>query len=71
MAWLKGLKTTYYLRSMGATSTEKSTVEKSNLNAVKKVDEKILFQDQLQVHAAFWILIVRHANNRRKDVKLG
>ena len=25
---------------MGATSTEKSTVEKSNLNAVKKVDEK-------------------------------
>lgn len=40
MAWLKGLKTTYYLRSMGATSTEKSTVEKSNLNAVKKVDEK-------------------------------
>ena len=34
MAWYKGLKTTYYLRSMGATSTEKSTVERSNLNAV-------------------------------------
>ena len=34
MAWYKGLKTTYYLRSMGATSTEKSTVERSNLNTV-------------------------------------
>ena len=35
MAWYKGLKTTYYLRAMGATSTEKSTVERSNLNAVE------------------------------------
>ncbi|MDA0345137.1 MAG: ribonucleoside-diphosphate reductase subunit alpha, partial [Proteobacteria bacterium] len=35
MAWYKGLKTTYYLRSMGATSTEKSTVGRSNLNAVE------------------------------------
>ena len=26
MAWLRGLKTTYYLRSLGATATEKSTV---------------------------------------------
>ena len=33
-AWKKGLKTTYYLRSKGATSTEKSTVESSQLNAV-------------------------------------
>ena len=35
MAWYKGLKTTYYLRSMGATATEKSTVDRSNLNAVE------------------------------------
>lgn len=34
MAWLKGLKTTYYLRSIGATSTEKSTLNRSTLNAV-------------------------------------
>jgi len=34
MAWLRGLKTTYYLRALGATSTEKSTVEGSRLNAV-------------------------------------
>jgi ribonucleoside-diphosphate reductase alpha chain len=34
-AWIKGLKTTYYLRSMGATNTEKSTVHDSALNAVQ------------------------------------
>lgn len=34
-AWKKGLKTTYYLRSLGATNTEKSTVENTSLNAVK------------------------------------
>ena len=28
MAWLRGLKTTYYLRSLSATSTEKSTLER-------------------------------------------
>lgn len=35
MAWLRGLKTTYYLRSLGATSTEKSTLTTGQLNAVK------------------------------------
>ena len=39
MAWYKGLKTTYYLRSMGATATEKSTVERSSLNAVQTNQE--------------------------------
>jgi ribonucleoside-diphosphate reductase alpha chain len=39
MAWYKGLKTTYYLRSMGATATEKSTVERSSLNAVQSSQE--------------------------------
>lgn len=34
-AWLRGLKTTYYLRSMGATNTEKSTVDDRALNAVQ------------------------------------
>lgn len=29
LAWIRGLKTTYYLRSMGATSVEKNTVQKS------------------------------------------
>jgi ribonucleoside-diphosphate reductase alpha chain len=34
MAWYRGLKTTYYLRALAATSTEKSTVDSGNLNAV-------------------------------------
>ncbi len=37
LAWVRGLKTTYYLRSMGATHAEKSTVQgrKNKLNAVQ------------------------------------
>lgn len=34
-SWLRGLKTTYYLRSMGATNTEKATVDDRALNAVE------------------------------------
>ena len=34
MAWLRGLKTTYYLRALGATSAEKSTISTGALNAV-------------------------------------
>lgn len=33
-AWLKGLKTTYYLRSSSATQAEKSTIQTRTLNAV-------------------------------------
>ncbi|MGO4765252.1 ribonucleoside-diphosphate reductase subunit alpha [Cupriavidus sp. 2KB_3] len=33
-AWLRGLKTTYYLRTMAATHVEKSTVSRGSLNAV-------------------------------------
>lgn len=35
LAFLRGLKTTYYLRTRGATSAEKSTIHTSALNAVK------------------------------------
>ena len=34
LAWLRGLKTTYYLRTLGATAAEKSTVRAGALNAV-------------------------------------
>ena len=34
LAWLRGLKTTYYLRTMGATHAEKSTVHPGALNSV-------------------------------------
>ncbi|BCA95834.1 ribonucleoside-diphosphate reductase [Legionella antarctica] len=38
-AWIRGLKTTYYLRSLGASNAEKSTVTDGALNAVKLIDE--------------------------------
>ena len=38
-AWKCGLKTTYYLRSLGASNAEKSTVTDGTLNAVKLIDE--------------------------------
>ncbi len=38
LAWRLGLKTTYYLRSLGATDTEKSTVSLGVLNAVSSQD---------------------------------
>jgi ribonucleoside-diphosphate reductase alpha chain len=34
LAWLRGLKTTYYLRTRGATHAEKSTVKSGSMNAV-------------------------------------
>jgi ribonucleoside-diphosphate reductase alpha chain len=43
LAWIRGLKTTYYLRSMGATHVEKSTMDASRgsgLNAVGNEHEE-------------------------------
>jgi ribonucleoside-diphosphate reductase alpha chain len=34
LAWLRGLKTTYYLRTTSATQAEKSTISRGQLNAV-------------------------------------
>ncbi|CAG9176693.1 ribonucleoside-diphosphate reductase subunit alpha [Cupriavidus respiraculi] len=39
LAWLRGLKTTYYLRTMAATHVEKSTVSRGSLNAVSSGSE--------------------------------
>ena len=39
MAWYSGLKTTYYLRSLAATGTEKSTIDTGSLNAVSSGTE--------------------------------
>jgi len=39
LAWVRGLKTTYYLRSMGATHVEKSTLADGKLNAVRSEPE--------------------------------
>ncbi|WP_372765066.1 ribonucleoside-diphosphate reductase subunit alpha [Litorivivens sp.] len=34
MAWFRGLKTTYYLRALAASTTEKSTVDRGTMNKV-------------------------------------
>jgi len=39
LAWLRGLKTTYYLRTQSATQAEKSTVKAGRLNAVSSGGE--------------------------------
>ena len=41
MAWYSGLKTTYYLRSIAATTTEKSTINQGSLNAVSAQAESV------------------------------
>jgi ribonucleoside-diphosphate reductase alpha chain len=41
MAWYSGLKTTYYLRSIAATTTEKSTINQGTLNAVSSQAESV------------------------------
>ncbi|MFT0544762.1 ribonucleoside-diphosphate reductase subunit alpha [Allopusillimonas ginsengisoli] len=41
LAWKRGLKTTYYLRSIGATNAEKSTGRGGELNAVPSSNEGV------------------------------
>ncbi|MDP4652518.1 MAG: ribonucleoside-diphosphate reductase subunit alpha, partial [Haliea sp.] len=41
MAWYSGLKTTYYLRSLAATGTEKSTISTGNLNKVSSGSQTV------------------------------
>ncbi|MDF1725213.1 MAG: ribonucleoside-diphosphate reductase subunit alpha, partial [Alcanivorax sp.] len=53
MAWLLGLKTTYYLRAIGATQTEKSTINDGKLNRVSsKVEEPAEFGQAADVPQA-------------------
>jgi ribonucleoside-diphosphate reductase alpha chain len=39
LAWTRGLKTTYYLRTVGATHAEKSTVTAGRMNSVSNTQE--------------------------------
>ena len=65
MAWLRGLKTTYYLRSLGATNAEKSTIDDrcSKCSVLNAVDQPIARR-----HAILSILMiqrVKHVNKSR------
>ena len=52
LAWLRGLKTTYYLRTSSATHAEKSTVQSGRLNAVPSNDDGATRMSALDAAAA-------------------
>ncbi|HEX2547036.1 MAG TPA: ribonucleoside-diphosphate reductase subunit alpha [Ramlibacter sp.] len=52
LAWLRGLKTTYYLRTTSATQAEKSTVQSGRLNAVSNGNGSGMLATGNGVHAA-------------------
>ncbi len=53
LAWVRGLKTTYYLRSMGATHVEKSTLADSGrVNQLNAVGGNSLASDQTTAHGS-------------------
>ena len=52
MAWYRGLKTTYYLRSLGATTAEKSTVTQGDMNAVQSDSSDASFSQAAEVPQA-------------------
>jgi len=53
LAWLRGLKTTYYLRTMSATHAEKSTVQAGKMNAVSSgPDAAVIGMSALEKAAA-------------------
>ena len=52
MAWVRGLKTTYYLRALAATSTEKSTLDRGTLNAVSALSSGAHAVGSASAHAA-------------------
>jgi len=52
LAWLRGLKTTYYLRTVGATHAEKSTVHSGAMNAVSAQSAHVAAASAVQEAAA-------------------
>ncbi|RQO42260.1 ribonucleoside-diphosphate reductase subunit alpha [Variovorax sp. KBW07] len=52
LAWLRGLKTTYYLRTQSATHAEKSTVQSGRLNSVSSGNDAPSGMSALEAAAA-------------------
>lgn len=46
LAWIRGLKTTYYLRSMGATHVEKSTMDSNRATGLNAVNNNTIAETQ-------------------------
>ena len=72
LAWLRGLKTTYYLRTMSATHAEKSTVTAGRMNAVSSGNDSkssMRSSNALEAAAAAAQMQMEMATNAATDIK--
>jgi len=72
LAWLRGLKTTYYLRTMSATHAEKSTVTAGKMNAVSSGNDTkgpMRASSALEAAAAAAQMQMEMATNAATDIK--
>ena len=72
LAWLRGLKTTYYLRTMSATHAEKSTVSAGRLNSVSSGNDSqglTRASSALEAAAAAAQMQMEMATNAATDIK--
>ncbi|QDL53637.1 ribonucleoside-diphosphate reductase subunit alpha [Rhodoferax aquaticus] len=72
LAWLRGLKTTYYLRTMSATHAEKSTVTAGRMNAVSSnmdTPAPVSKMSALEAAAAAANMQIEMATNAATDIK--
>ncbi|MFZ2737746.1 MAG: ribonucleoside-diphosphate reductase subunit alpha [Burkholderiaceae bacterium] len=68
LAWLRGLKTTYYLRTMSATHVEKSTVAAGRMNAVPAGNDAPT-SNSSALEAAAAAAQMQMASNAATDIK--
>ena len=69
LAWVRGLKTTYYLRTQAATHAEKSTVAAGRMNAVSSGSETTAQQGMSALDAAAAVARQKMAAMPATDVK--
>lgn len=72
LAWLRGLKTTYYLRTMSATHVEKSTVMAGRMNAVSAGNDSkssMRSSNALEAAASAAQMQMELATNAATDIK--
>ena len=70
LAWMRGLKTTYYLRTLGATHAEKSTGKAGELNAVPADGRRAAEAAEEPSSARSTIPTARHASDHPRQPQL-
>jgi ribonucleoside-diphosphate reductase alpha chain len=69
LAWIRGLKTTYYLRTMGATHAEKSTVKAGKMNSVSSGPEASAASGMSALEAAAAAAQLQMSTSPATDIK--